>query len=89
MSTEGLEIEETITEDITNNQIVLFNDEVNSFDHVISCLIQIAQHGSHQAEQCATIVHNNGKCGIKSGSYEELEPIYFALSENNLTVEIQ
>ena len=54
--------------------IILYNDDVNSFDHVIECLVQYCKMDSIQAEQCATIVHHNGKCDVKHGSYEELRP---------------
>jgi len=74
---------------LMNRSIILFNDNHNSFDHVISCLIDYCEHHPHQAEQCAYIVHHNGKCQIKTGSYDELVPIYTALCENDLTVEIQ
>lgn len=82
------EVEAAIKE-LLNNKIILWNDEVNSFEHVIECLVEYCKHGPHQAEQCATIVHFNGKCDIKSGSYEELEPIATVLLENGLSVTIE
>jgi ATP-dependent Clp protease adaptor protein ClpS len=69
-------------------QIVLFNDEVNSFDWVISCLMDICEHSSEQAEQCAVLTHYKGKCSVKSGSYSELEPQCTSLLERGLSVEI-
>ena len=71
------------------NSIILFNDEVNSFEHVIYCLRLYCEHTMGQAEQCALIAHTNGKCVIKSGGISELVPIFAALTEKNLTVEIQ
>ena len=68
--------------------IVLHNDEVNTFDHVINSLIQVCQHDSIQAEQCAYITHYKGKCDVKSGSYSELSPIKLALLERGLQVTI-
>lgn len=82
------EVEAAIKE-LLNNKIILWNDDVNSFDHVISCLMEYCKHAPEQAEQCATIVHFNGKCDIKSGSYEELEPIATVLLENGLSVTIE
>jgi ATP-dependent Clp protease adaptor protein ClpS len=70
-------------------EIILYNDNVNHFDHVISCLIDFCNHHPLQAEQCAMLVHYNGKCSIKSGKLNELKPIYEALLENHLTVEIR
>ena len=69
--------------------ILLYNDDINSFDHVIDSLCKYCDHDSVQAEQCAWIVHNNGKCLVKKGSYEELKPICNALTENGLSAKIQ
>ena len=69
--------------------IVLYNDDVNTFDHVIECLIRYCKHSLNQAEQCATIVHYNGKCAVKNGSYDELKPICEALLENGLSAKIE
>ena len=68
--------------------VVLFNDNHNTFDHVIECLISTCGHDALQAEQCAMIVHFKGKCNVKSGSYDELAPIHQSLSEKDLTVEL-
>ena len=68
--------------------IVLFNDNHNTFDHVIECLISTCGHDALQAEQCAMIVHFKGKCTVKSGSYDDLAPIHQSLSEKDLTVEL-
>lgn len=72
-----------------NNQIILFNDEVNTFDHVIDTLIKVCDHDSIQAEQCALLVHYKGKCSVKTGSYIELEPKCTALLDAGLSAEIQ
>lgn len=71
------------------NQIVLFNDEVNTFDHVINMLIYACDHTPEQAEQCAIIVHYKGKCTVKSGAYPDLEPRCTQLLEAGLSAEIQ
>lgn len=72
----------------SNNSILLYNDEVNTFDHVIDSLCKYCDHDSVQAEQCAWIVHNNGKCLVKSGNYDELLPICNALKDNGLSAQI-
>ncbi|HYG52123.1 MAG TPA: ATP-dependent Clp protease adaptor ClpS [Flavobacteriales bacterium] len=69
--------------------IILFNDDVNTFDHVIETLVKYCGHDPHQAEQCAHIVHYNGKCDVMHGAYEELEPVCTALLEKGLSAEIQ
>ena len=74
-------------EDI-ENQIVLYNDEVNTFDHVIDTLIYACEHTAEQAYQCSLIVHFKGKCTVKSGSFEDLEPRCSKLLEAGLSAEI-
>jgi len=68
--------------------VVLFNDNHNTFDHVIECLISTCGHDALQAEQCAMIVHFKGKCTVKSGAYDDLVPIHKSLTEKDLTVEL-
>ena len=69
--------------------IIVYNDDINTFDHVIECLIRYCKHSLNQAEQCAMIVHYNGKCSVKNGSYDELKPICEALLENGLSAKIE
>ncbi len=71
------------------NQIVLFNDDVNTFDHVIDTLISVCDHEPLQAEQCAMLVHYKGKCTVKTGDYKDLEPRCTALLDAGLSAEIQ
>ncbi len=79
---------EVLTEEQQNSEIVLFNDDVNTFDHVINMLIYACEHSPVQAEQCALIVHYKGKCTVKTGVYEELEPRCTMLLEAGLSAEI-
>ncbi len=79
------EIEEAVG---ANNEIVLYNDDVNTFDHVIDTLVRVCNHTSEQAEQCAILVHYKGKCTVKTGSYDELKPQCSALLEAGLSAEI-
>lgn len=89
MNTKKKNSKEIITETSNQNTIVVFNDNVNTFDHVISSLIMVCNHESIQAEQCAMIIHNNGKCEVKTGEYLKLEPMCSDLLNLGLTVEIQ
>lgn len=70
------------------NEIVLYNDDVNTFDHVIDTLIYACDHTPEQAEQCSIIVHYKGKCTVKTGEYKELEPRCSMLLEAGLSAEI-
>lgn len=71
-----------------NNEIVLYNDDVNTFDHVIDTLIRVCNHTPEQAEQCAILVHYKGKCIVKTGSFDELKPQCTQLLEAGLSAEI-
>ncbi|AWA30807.1 hypothetical protein HYN48_12355 [Flavobacterium magnum] len=83
-------LEEVLTEEAVgnNNEIVLYNDDVNTFDHVIETLIRVCSHTAEQAEQCAILVHYKGKCTVKTGSFEELKPQCTQLLEAGLSAEI-
>ena len=70
------------------HQIVLHNDDVNTFDHVIRCLIRICDQTAEQAEQCAYLVHYHGKCVVKTGAYEDLKPRCLLLLEEGLSAEL-
>ncbi len=70
-------------------QLILHNDDVNTFDHVILSLVDICEHEPIQAEQCAMIVHYNGKCSVKRGTFDQLEPKCTALLERGLSADIQ
>ncbi|WP_438965593.1 ATP-dependent Clp protease adaptor ClpS [Flavobacterium sp.] len=91
MSTrEKIQEEVAVLEEISeNNEIVLYNDDVNTFDHVIDTLIRVCEHTNEQAEQCAILVHYKGQCTVKTGSYEELKPQCTSLLEAGLSAEIQ
>lgn len=68
--------------------LVLWNDDVHTFDYVIKALVDICRHTVEQAEQCAILVHCHGKCSIKHGSYSDLLPMHQALLDKQLTTEI-
>ena len=70
-------------------EIILHNDDVNTFEHVIVSLMDICDHDPLQAEQCAWLVHYTGKCSVKRGSFEILRPLCEALCERGLSADIQ
>tara|TARA_A100001015_G_scaffold264291_1_gene311804 strand:+ start:5901 stop:6275 length:375 start_codon:yes stop_codon:yes gene_type:complete len=82
------ELEEIELLDEKKFQIILYNDDVNTFEHVIDCLVKICDHNYLQAEQCAYIVHHSGKCSVKTGSLDELVPKCKALLEEGLSAEV-
>ena len=78
----------TSTEDPCH--LVVWNDEINTFEWVIETLIEICGHSFKQAEQCSLIIHQNGKYAVKNGSYDDLKPLCDAITERgiNATVEV-
>jgi ATP-dependent Clp protease adaptor protein ClpS len=90
MSTQKKTSEELLLEEevVKHNEIVLYNDDVNTFDHVIDTLIYACEHTPEQAEQCSIIVHYKGKCTVKTGVYDELEPRCSMLLDAGLSAEI-
>ena len=69
-------------------EIILFNDDVNTFDYVINKLVTICGQTIEQAEQCTYIVHYSGKCSVKTGTFEKLRPMCLKLLDSGLTAEI-
>jgi ATP-dependent Clp protease adaptor protein ClpS len=86
---------ETVFEEMVLDQVVemknliVFNDDVNTFDHVIESLVKVCKHDMIQAEQCTWLVHYKGKCQVKKGDYEELEAMCTGLLNRGITAEIQ
>lgn len=90
MSKEQL-LEEILTEEVVakNHELILYNDDFNTFDYVIETLVRVCKHDELQAEQCSFIVHYNGKCTVKTGAYEKLIPMCVALQNAGLSAEIE
>jgi ATP-dependent Clp protease adaptor protein ClpS len=68
--------------------LVVFNDDFNTFEHVIATLIRVCKHTPEQAEQCTWLIHYKGKCAVKNGSYEELKPMCEAICEAGIDARI-
>jgi ATP-dependent Clp protease adaptor protein ClpS len=90
MSTKEKVSESTLLDEkpLKQNEIILYNDDVNTFDHVIETLMYACDHTSEQAEQCSIIVHYKGKCAVKTGPYKELKPRCSMLLDAGLSAEI-
>lgn len=74
---------------IDKKHIVVYNDDVNTFDWVIRSLIEVCNHQLEQAIQCTYLIHFKGKCDVKSGSYEELEPYCLELLNRKISAKIE
>jgi ATP-dependent Clp protease adaptor protein ClpS len=68
--------------------LVVFNDDVNTFEHVIQVLMKVCKHTHEQAEQCTLIIHYKGKCSVKKGSREELKPMCEAILDAGIQATI-
>ena len=90
MSTKERSQEDVLLEEKVDklNEIILYNDDVNTFDHVINTLIYACDHTPEQAEQCSIIVHYKGKCTVKTGNFDDLKPRCTMLLEAGLSAEI-
>ena len=77
-----------LEKEVNQHQIVLHNDEVNTFDFVINSLITVCQHTVEQAEQCTWLVHFKGKCTVKTGELKDLEPRCSKLLSLGLSAEL-
>lgn len=77
---------EQLTEQL---DLIVYNDDVNTFDHVIESLVKVCKHDLIQAEQCTYIIHFNGKCQVKHGTFEKLEPMCTALLDRGISAIIE
>ena len=79
---------DVLEQEANQHEIVLYNDEVNTFDFVIDSLISVCDHTLQQAEQCTYLVHFKGKCTVKTGEIEDLKPRCSKLLELGLSAEL-
>lgn len=84
--------EDTLTEekvvDKDASDLIVFNDDFNTFDHVIETLIKVCEHTPQQAEQCTYLIHYKGKCTVKHGDYEKLVEMRNAICERGISAEV-
>ena len=81
-----IQLEELL--DLEACDLVVFNDDVNTFDHVTAVLIKVCKHTPEQAEQCTLIIHYKGKCAVKKGSRETLKPMCEAILDSGIQAAI-
>jgi ATP-dependent Clp protease adaptor protein ClpS len=84
-------IEENIEKALKSKKrvLMLYNDDYNTFEHVIEALKELCGHTAEQAEQCTLMVHYKGKCDVKRGSVKELKPLFDGLCDRGLTASIE
>lgn len=71
------------------NKLILHNDHINTFEWVITTLVEVCKHSVEQAEQCAYIIHYKGKYAVQHGSFETLKPMKDAISDRGINVTIE
>jgi ATP-dependent Clp protease adaptor protein ClpS len=69
--------------------LIVYNDDFNTFEHVIETLIDLCGHTAEQAEQCTFLIHYKGKCDVMRGTAKQLKPVFAALGERGLTAAIE
>lgn len=84
---EEIEIKEVV-DDEKLRDLIVYNDDFNTFEHVIETLIKVCKHDPQQAEQCTYLIHFKGKCAVKKGTYEELKPQREAICEAGIKAAI-
>src|ERR1700738_783825 len=89
-NTKYKEESDTITATEETCTLIVWNDEVNTFEWVIETLMEICGHSSEQAEQCSMLIHTQGKYAVKKGEYETLKPMCDAITDRGIgaTIEI-
>ena len=87
----SLEEEEidVLVDDGNDCQLIVWNDEVNTFDWVIDTLVKVCGHTPEQAEQCAMFIHTKGKYAVKNGSYEMLKPMCDSITERGIGATVE
>lgn len=85
---ETFTLDEILSSLKTIHRLILWNDEINSFDHVINCLVKYLDYSENQAEKIAWTVHNEGKCAVLEGSFTEMEIYRKILQQEGLTVSV-
>ncbi len=83
------EIIEVVLKEEAVKALILYNDDVNTFEFVTESLIKVCEHDSLQAEQCTYLVHYTGKCVVKNGTFKKLKPLCEALLERGLSAKIE
>ncbi len=80
---------DTLTEELTGYRLIVWNDNVNTFEWVITTLIEICNHSQEQAEQCALLIHTQGKYAVKQGTFEVLKPMCEAICDRGINATVE
>lgn len=91
---QGIQTEEWVETDVLEEDIfpfhlLVWNDDINTFDWVIKALMEVCKHDKEQAEQCTLIIHFKGKCSVKSGDYALLKPMCDGITDRGIGATIE
>ncbi len=81
-------LEEVLEDNDNPKNLIVFNDDFNTFEHVIETLIKVCKHDPNQAEQCTYIIHYKGQCVVRNGSYQKLRPMREGISNAGIKAAI-
>lgn len=79
----------TITLEDEGCSLIVWNDDVNTFDWVIETLVEVCGHTHEQAEQCSLLIHFKGKCAVKKGGYEEMKSMCDAITDRGIGATVE
>ena len=83
-------VEELVQNELIDKKdLIVYNDDYNTFDHVINSLIKVCKHEAMQAEQCTWLIHHKGKCSVKRGELKKLTPMAEAFLERGISAKIE
>jgi ATP-dependent Clp protease adaptor protein ClpS len=77
-----------LEEEVELRNLVVYNDDINTFEHVIKTLIDVCGHEPQQAEQCTLLIHYKGQCSVKNGTFDELEPMCTAIHDRGISADV-
>ncbi|UOQ76337.1 ATP-dependent Clp protease adaptor ClpS [Hymenobacter sp. 5516J-16] len=77
-----------LEETIDVRDLVVYNDDINTFDHVIKTLMDVCGHQPEQAEQCTLLIHYKGQCTVKHGAYDELAGMCTAIHDRGISADV-
>ena len=80
---------DVLTLEETPFSLIVWNDDVNTFEWVIETLIEVCSHSQEQAEQCAMLIHTKGKYAVKNGDYETLKPMCDAITDRGIGATVE
>lgn len=86
---ESWESTDVLTDTQEPFHLIVWNDDVNTFEWVIETLVEVCGHSYEQAEQCAYIIHFRGKYAVKEGSYDDLKPMCDAITDRGIGATVE